>query len=114
MPYMQIQTNLKIAEDQVESIMADISRQLAEELGKPESYVMVNVRDGERLLFAGNSEPAAYVELKSIGLPETKTQSLARFLCGFLKDRLAIDPARVYIEFTNIPGKLWGWNSGTF
>jgi phenylpyruvate tautomerase PptA (4-oxalocrotonate tautomerase family) len=25
-----------------------------------------------------------------------------------------VDPERVYIEFTDAPRKMWGWNNGTF
>jgi phenylpyruvate tautomerase len=31
-----------------------------------------------------------------------------------LADATGIDPDRVYIEFTDAPRKMWGWNSGTF
>ncbi|MGD8630473.1 MAG: phenylpyruvate tautomerase MIF-related protein, partial [Gammaproteobacteria bacterium] len=58
--------------------------------------------------------PLAYLELKSIGLPESRTADLSRALCEMLADAAGIDPDRVYIEFTDAPRKMWGWNSGTF
>lgn len=114
MPYFHVQTNITIPEEQADSFLTEASKQLAEELGKPERYVMVDLTSGTNLRFSGSKEPAAYVELKSIGLSEAQTQPLAGFVCGLLEDQLNIPSSRVYIEFINIPGKFWGWNGGTF
>jgi len=114
MPYLTIQTNRAVSPDRHEPLLAAASRLLAKELGKPESYVMVSLNGGVPLLFAGTGEPAAYAELKSIGLPAGQTKSLSRAICGLLEQQLDIPPARVYIEFTDIKGSHWGWNGGTF
>ncbi len=114
MPYFHIRTNLPVSEEKADAILAEASKRLAEELGKPERYVMVELSAGANLHFSGNKEPAAYVELKSIGLSEAQTQPLAGFVCNFLEEQCDIPPSRVYIEFINIPGKFWGWNGGTF
>ncbi|HYE34890.1 phenylpyruvate tautomerase MIF-related protein [Methylocaldum sp.] len=114
MPYLTMQINRPVAPDQRESLLVAASRLLAKELGKPEAYVMVSLNGDVPMLFAGTSEPAAYVELKSIGLPAVQTKSLSRTICGLLEQQLKISPARVYIEFTDIKGSHWGWNGGTF
>ncbi len=114
MPYFHVQTNISIPEDRADGFLTEASKRLAEKLGKPERYVMVDLTAGTHLRFSGNKEPAAYVELKSIGLSEAQTQPLASFVCSFLEEQLNIPASRVYIEFINIPGKFWGWNGGTF
>jgi phenylpyruvate tautomerase PptA (4-oxalocrotonate tautomerase family) len=47
---------------------------------------------GKPLIFNGIEEPTVFAQLKSIGLP---------------KDR-------VYIDFKDIKGKMFGWNGKTF
>jgi hypothetical protein len=83
-------------------------------LGKPESYVMVILEDGRDLVFAGTPAPAAYLELKSLGLSETKTADYSRTLSDLLAGALGIPAERVYIEFAAPPARLFGWNGGTF
>jgi len=114
MPYFRLETNVALDQDQVDSLLSQISRKLSQELGKPERYVMVQLVPSANLMFDGNRQPAAYVELKSIGLPETQTQPLAQSVCGVLEQQFGIPPDRVYIEFIDIPRKYWGWNNSTF
>ena len=83
-------------------------------LGKPESCVMVILEDGRDLRFAGTPAPAAYLELKSLGLSETRTAAYSRALCALLATTLGSPAERVYIEFTAPPAHLFGWNGGAF
>ncbi|MDH5764682.1 MAG: phenylpyruvate tautomerase MIF-related protein [Gammaproteobacteria bacterium] len=112
MPLLSIKTSCKI--DDKTSIALAASRQAAELLGKPESYVMVLIEDQLTLVFAGNDQPAAYLELKSLGLPESQTAELSAGLCNFIHQQLSIDIERIYIEFSNAERHMWGWKGATF
>ena len=114
MPYLNIHVNRAQQPDQAKALLAKASQTLAKELGKPERYVMVELTENPLLLFAGTDEPAAYVELKSIGLPAGQTQSLSKVICSLLEDEAGIPPSRVYIEFSDAKGSFWGWNGSTF
>jgi phenylpyruvate tautomerase PptA (4-oxalocrotonate tautomerase family) len=114
MPTLRILTNVQVPTDDRAGLLTRASRTVAELLGKPESYVMVILDDGRDMLFAGSTEPAAYLELKSLGLPEGKTADYSRALCELLTSVLAIPAGRVYIEFAAPPRHLFGWNGGTF
>ncbi len=114
MPYLSIKTNVEIDEDARMALLARASQTVAEMLGKPESYVMVHLQDGCAMTFAGDPAPLAYLQLKSLGLPEGQTGAFSKRLCGLMRDALSIDPARVYIEFSSPPRPMWGWNEGTF
>lgn len=114
MPYLTIRTNRSVSPDRRETLLVAASSLLAKELGKPEAYVMVSLIGDVPMLFAGTGELAAYLELKSIGLPAAQIKSLSREISGLLEQQLNISPARVYIEFTDIKGSHWGWNGGTF
>ncbi len=112
MPYFRVETNIELQAERRKALMNLLSTRLAEMLGKPEGYMMVQLSSGVDLAFAGSLKPAAYVELKSIGL--TDTQKLARFICELLQSELGVSPQRIYIEFIDIPPKYWGWNNSTF
>ena len=114
MPYLSIHTNQSLSNEAAGALAGQASKLVAAKLGKPERYVMVRIKGGETMLFAGSDAPLAYLELKSIGLPVNTTGELSKALCELLQQTLAIDPARIYIEFANASGNLWGWDSGTF
>jgi phenylpyruvate tautomerase len=114
MPYVKVQINREIPSAQSPQALPLISKRVAKDLGKPEQYVMVELSGNPAMIFAGNAEPAAYVELKSIGLPSAVLSQLSKSLSGLLQEQFGVDPSRVYIEFIDIKGSHWGWNGGTF
>jgi phenylpyruvate tautomerase len=112
MPFLKIQTNVT-PNDKLTLIKA-ASAIVAEALGKPERYVMVEFHLNENMVFAGSNEPLAYLELKSIGLPSDRTTDLSAKLCDFINTETAINQDRIYIEFADAQRNMWGWNSATF
>ena len=114
MPTLRILTNARVPAGDRPALLAQASRAVAEMLGKPESYVMVILEDGRDMLFAGTPSPAAYLELKSLGLAEGKAANYSRALCDLLAAALDIPAERVYIEFAAPRAHLFGWNGGTF
>jgi len=114
MPLLKIQTNQVLDEHQQSELLSEASQLVAQELGKPESYVMVAIEPPVPMSFAGNADPTAYLELKSIGLPESKTKDLSHALCSLMKAKTGIDKERIYIEFADAARAMWGWNGRTF
>ena len=114
MPLISLTTNISPAEPERQQVLTDLSRSAAEMLGKSENYVMVKAQFSVPMLFAGSSEPAAYLECKSIGLPEQQTAAFSDTLCSILAGSLGIPAKRVYIEFSNAQRHLWGWDGRTF
>lgn len=114
MPYLALQTNQAIAPQDQPAILQALSRGVAEALGKSENFVMIALDPAKPMFFAGNDAPAAYCQLKSLGLPEDQTAQFSERLCGLIETHLGIDPGRIYIEFANPARHLWGWNGRTF
>ncbi len=114
MPFLKIQVNTVLAPAQAKSLAAKASALVAAQLGKPERYVMTSIEHNPAMLFAGTDAPLAYLELKSIGLPESDTADASRSLCELVAGETGVDPERIYIEFSDAPRKMWGWNSSTF
>jgi phenylpyruvate tautomerase PptA (4-oxalocrotonate tautomerase family) len=113
-PYLTIQTNRNFDSDVTEPLLRQASQTVAELLGKSENYVMVALPPAVPMLFAGSDEPAAYLELKSIGLPQDSTTACSNALCALVNKHLGIAQDRIYIEFANAERSMWGWNGKTF
>ncbi len=114
MPLLKIQTNKAIDDSTAKTLISDASTAVASLLGKPERYVMVSLEHNPAMLFGGSDDPLAYLELKSIGLPEPQTADLSSSLSELLNKTLDLPADRIYIEFADAPRHMWGWNGGTF
>ncbi len=112
MPYIKVQTNQKV--EKKEEILKKLSAAMAEQLGKPESYIMTALEAELKMTFGGSTEKTAFIEVKSIGLKESIAEELSQFICEFLEKELEIEQDRIYIQFVDVPGAMWGWDGGTF
>jgi len=66
------------------------------------------------MFFAGSDAPAAFLELKSIGLPTGRTRKLSEALSKLLHDHLGIPSDRVYVTFHDLAAENWGWKGDVF
>jgi phenylpyruvate tautomerase len=114
MPYFKIETNQKMNDAGAEKLSKGMSSFLSGLLGKPERVIMVSVYHSITMMFNENTSPAAYVEMKSIGLTQDKCPGYASAICEFFETALSIPADRVYIDFASIDGKMFGWNKQTF
>lgn len=114
MPYLKIQTNLPLSRKAERTILKTASTLVAEELDKPEDFVMLALQANTPMLFAGSDEPVAFLELKAIGLPARKTKRLSEALCTLVETHLGIPPRRVYVKFIDVRRGMWGWQGDTF
>jgi phenylpyruvate tautomerase len=114
MPYLSLRTNVQLSEPDSQAFLQQATQLVAESLGKSERFVMVDVQGAQTMRFSGSAAPLAYLELKSIGLPQERVPELSARLCELVESRLAVPKDRVYIEFADAPRSLWGWNGRTF
>jgi len=116
MPLIKVQTSVSAAEtSEVDTLLKSLSAKLATHLGKPESYVMTAFEPGVPMTFAGTSEPVCYVEVKSVGsMKPEQTKAMSQDFCQQINEALGVDKDRIYIEFNDAKGYLWGWNGSTF
>jgi len=113
MPCLTVQTN--IADNQItDDFLKQVSAKVAQALGKPEQYVAVQISAGQKLFFGGTNQPAAVMELVSIGLPTNKTADISNQIMGLFEEKLNIKTDRIYLKFTNVAGNMMGWNKDTF
>lgn len=114
MPMIKVQTSVKCS-DAKEKIVKGLSKVLADVTGKPERYCMALIEDDAVIAFAGNIAKGAFIEVKGIGgLSPDINKKLSSAICSFLKSEAGIDPAAIYINFTDVSASNWGHNGSTF
>lgn len=116
MPLIKVQSSIKSPDKQtVENLLQSLSSKLAKHLGKPESYVMTSFEPEVAMSFGGTFEPVCYLEIKSVGnMKSSQTQAMSEDFCQEINEQLDIAKNRIYIEFADAKGSMWGWNSSTF
>lgn len=111
MPLINVRTSLASV-DEAEALLKQMSALLAEQTGKPEAYVMTLLETGVPMTFAGNTDPCAYVEVKSIGA--LKPPAMTAAFSELISARTGIPSNRIYIGFDDVQASAWGWNGSTF
>ena len=116
MPLIKVQSSTSQPESTVvKSLLTDLSAKLAKHLGKPESYVMTAFESDVPMTFGGSFDPACYVEIKSVGnMSSDQTRSMSQDFCSQISKQLDVPTNRIYIEFADAKGYMWGWNKSTF
>jgi phenylpyruvate tautomerase len=116
MPLIKVQTSVSAPETaEVTALLKTLSAKLAKHLGKPESYVMTAFESDIPMTFAGTTDPVCYIEIKSIGTMQPKqTEAMSQDFCQQINEKLGVPKNRIYIEFADAKGAMWGWNSSTF
>ena len=116
MPLIKIFTSgADLPAERADRLLRDLSTTLAEQLNKPEAYVMTCLMPAARMTFGGSEAPTCYAEVKNVGdLSASKTAELSRVLSSLISEALAVRRDRVYLEFSSVAAHLWGWNGETF
>lgn len=97
------------------SVLEHVQNAVSRILGKPLTYIQSILVEAEGMLFAGESDPSCFIEIKSIGgLTPENCKNLSSECCNVVSSLLSISPKRIYIEFTDAKPNLWGWDSTTF
>jgi len=116
MPLIKVQSSVATPEKAaVESLLKSLSANLAKHLGKPESYVMTAFESNVPMTFAGTFDPVCYVEIKSVGnMSSAQTKAMSKDFGEQISEKLNVPAKRIYIEFNDSQGYMWGWNGATF
>jgi phenylpyruvate tautomerase len=116
MPLIQVFTSAPApAAETQKALLAELSKLLAARFGKPERWVMTCLQPGLSMTFGGALTPAAFVTVKNVGkMTANDTETLSGEICERLATGLGVARDRIYIEFADAVGYLWGWDGGTF
>ncbi len=102
------------ARETVDALLMGGTAAVVEVMGKPERFVMASCERAD-IAFGGSRDPAAWVEVRSIGgLDDDTNVALSERLCALLGTVADIPAERCFLNFVDIPRPNWGWNGGTF
>lgn len=114
MPLIRVTTSAAAPAD-AGPLLQELSATLASLLAKPERYVMTVLQTGVPMTFAADPAPACIAEIRSIGaLDGDKPRQLSAAVGELIRRHLGVPAERTYIDFQDVPGRLWGWNGSTF
>jgi phenylpyruvate tautomerase len=116
MPLVQVFTSAPAPAPAAQNaLLGDLSKLLAARFGKPERWVMTCLQPGLGMTFGGAPAPAAFVAVKNVGkMTPEDTARLSGEICDRLAAALGLARDRIYIDFADAVGYLWGWNGETF
>jgi phenylpyruvate tautomerase len=116
MPLVQVFTSAPAPSPTAQkTLLSGLSQLLAARFHKPEQWVMTCLCPDLAMTFGGDPAPAAFVAVKNVGkMTAGDTGGLSAAICDRLASGLGVARERVYIEFTDAVGYLWGWNGETF
>jgi phenylpyruvate tautomerase len=114
MPLMTIRSAARIDDDAVSSLLSACSAKLAELLAQPEAYVMTLFDRPASMTMAGTASPCCLAEIRSVvTLTSDQTRAMAAAFCSLLAERLGVPPNRIFMNFTDFPRTMWGFDGST-
>jgi phenylpyruvate tautomerase PptA (4-oxalocrotonate tautomerase family) len=116
MPLIQVKTSIAQPDQAiVEQLLKSLSAELAKQVSKPESYVMTAFEAAVPMTFGGTFDPVCYLEVKNIGtMKPNETKAMSQSFSQKINQILGVPVNRIYIEFADAKGAMWGWNGSTF
>lgn len=114
MPLIRLETDRISGSENVKDLLEKMSATVAEALGKPLEYVMA-AASPSRISLGNRGGDAALVQVMSIGgLGPSVNGILAASITELLAAELDLDPERVYVTLTDVPGENWACGGSTF
>jgi len=114
MPFIETKLSVKLEENKKENLQNALTDAVALAFGKPKSFVMTGIEDGQSLYMGAKKlENGAYLSIKLLGnTTKTVCSQLTQKICEILNQELNIESQNVYVSYH--PVDLWGWNSQMF
>ena len=105
MPFIVSRVNKKIDEADKEKIKDGYIEKLERILGKPRSYIMIDIQDDCSLYPMGKNEPGAYIEANIYGNRNNAGYAqLSEEVTQMFNEILHIPTENIFINYQDIPG----------
>ena len=114
MPCIQTTTSVSVSSAQKRELVRRFGKSIEVFPGKTERWLMTTLVDNASVSMAGDdTTPAAFVEVSLLGKSDrAHFERMTAEICDILRDVLSLDPANVYVKYTEVTH--WGWNGGNF
>ena len=113
MPMIEAKVTMQLPSEKRDILKSEFGKAITI-MGKPESYLMINLVDNQDLYFGGNKlDKGAYVEVKVLGSVDSGvSDKMTARVCEILQNELGIPGNAVYVSYWGTSN--WGWNGGNF
>lgn len=113
MPMIKVETTVSLSEEKRDVLKAELGKAISI-MGKPESYLMINLVDNQDLYFGGKKmDKGAFVEVKALGnIDAGQSDKMTAKVCEILNAQLEIPGDAVYVAYFGTSN--WGWNGSNF
>lgn len=113
MPMIEAKVTVQLPAEKRDVLKTEFGKAISV-MGKPESYLMINLIDNQDLYFAGKKlEKGAYIEVKVLGSVDSDASAqMSGRICEILEKELEIPGNFIYISYWGTSN--WGWNGGNF
>lgn len=114
MPFINSKINVKITQQQKDTIKTRLGQAIALIPGKSESWLMVGFEDEYDLYFKGKKfDKMVFAEVKIFGsASKTALNSLTTEICNIYNEELDVPKDMIYIKYELVD--YWGWNGSNF
>ncbi len=113
MPFITVKTSAKLSEQ----VKLEIENKLTDSIsilpGKTSNYFMCAVEDNISMMFHGDKQPTAFVEVKIFGRSTREAYTdLTAEICEILEKSAGVAPDYCYVKFEEVEN--WGFNKRLF
>ncbi|MDR1626835.1 MAG: hypothetical protein LBT33_09875 [Spirochaetia bacterium] len=107
MPYVLINTSLRLSAVQKERVKSEFGRLIAMIPTKTEAGLLVDFSDGHTMYRAGEEAPCAFIEVRLFGRTETGIKKeFTKEVFGMLGRELGLEIPRMYLNIQEFD--TWG------
>ena len=113
MPMIKVETTVSLPTEKRDVLKAELGKAISI-MGKPESYLMINLVDNQDLYFGGKKmDKGAFVEVKALGnIDAGQSDKMTAKVCEILNAQLGISGDAVYVAYFGTSS--WGWDGRNF
>ncbi|MCH5303618.1 MAG: hypothetical protein J1E41_02030 [Ruminococcus sp.] len=113
MPFIDVKTSAKLSDIKKQEIETALTESISLIPGKTPHYFMCAVEDGISMMFHGDKEPTAFVEVKIFGKSTRDAyENLTAKICEILNEKAGVSPDFCYVKFEEVAN--WGFNKRMF
>ncbi len=109
MPFLDLTANTSANPKVRQKLLDDVVDLAVKHLGKPKEVTMARLTTDAAMSYAGTGEPAVYVAIRAIGLPDVAARkALVGGIAALCDEVLDVRPGRTFVVFEDVPADRWG------
>ena len=113
MPFINVKTSAKLSEQTKLEIENRLTESITLLPGKTSNYFMCAVEDNISMMFHGDKQPTAFVEVKIFGKSTREAYTdLTAAICDIMNGCAGVAPDYCYVKFEEVEN--WGFNKRLF